>query len=59
MPIRVGANTLANASDPSSVPSVFQNVVQKFALNTLAQFQANGNQPVYPSNYNVPGPIPQ
>ncbi|MDR3632965.1 MAG: DUF1254 domain-containing protein [Isosphaeraceae bacterium] len=51
MLIRVAANTLADASAPTSVPSVYQNVVQKFALNTLAQFEQNGNQPVFPTDY--------
>ncbi len=60
MLIRVAANTLSNASDPQSVPSVYANVVQKFAMNTLAQFEQNGNQPVYPtsSQLNLPSPTP-
>jgi hypothetical protein len=51
MLVRVAANTLADAADPQSVPSVYRDVVQKFALNTLAQFEGNDHQPVYPTNY--------
>ena len=51
MLIRVATNTLVDASNPQSVPSVYANVVQKFALNTLAQFKQNGNQPVYPASF--------
>ena len=51
MLIRVACNTLAAPSSPQSVSSVYSNVVQKFTLNTLAQFQANGNQPVFPVSY--------
>ncbi len=59
MLIRVAANTLAPASSPNSVPNVYANVVQKFALNTLGQFIKNGNQPVFPtgSQYD-PTPTP-
>jgi len=51
MLIRVAVNPLANASDPQSVPNVYRNVVQKFALNTLKQFEKNGHQPDYSSQY--------
>jgi hypothetical protein len=56
MLIRVAANTLADASDPQSVPNVDSNEIQKFALNTLAQFEQNGHQPVYPTDYLTPAP---
>jgi hypothetical protein len=58
MLIRVATNTLADASDPQSVPSVYANVVQKFALNTLKQFEKNGHKPVFPTDYNTPAPTP-
>jgi hypothetical protein len=50
MLIRIAANTLVDASDSQSVPNVYKNVVQKFALNTLRQFEQNGHMPVYSSN---------
>jgi hypothetical protein len=59
MVIRVAANTLADAADPQSVPSVYRDVSQKFALNTLAQFERNDHQPVYPTNYQLPPPTPE
>lgn len=49
--IRVRADTLVAAADPRSAASVRRNVVQKFALNTLAEFQENGNRPVFPASY--------
>jgi hypothetical protein len=54
--IRVLANTLIDASAPTSVPNVVNNVEEKFALNTLQDFEANGHQPVYPANYVLPPP---
>jgi hypothetical protein len=45
--VRVAANTLSGADDPRSVPSITTKVVERFALNTLGDFQANGNQPIY------------
>src|SRR5262249_23998264 len=59
MLIRVAANTLADAADPQSVPSVNRDVVQRLALNTLAQFEGNGPQPVYPTDYQTPPPTPE
>ena len=56
MLIRVGTNSLADASDPQSVPSIYENVVKKFALNTLKQFEKNGHQPVFPTDYSTPAP---
>jgi hypothetical protein len=58
MLIRVAANTLADAANPQSVPSVDRDVVQRFALNTLAQFERNHHQPVYPTDYQTPPPTP-
>jgi hypothetical protein len=57
--IRVLANTLIDASDPASVPNVVGGVVQKFALNSLREFEANGHQPVYPSDFVSPPPTPK
>jgi hypothetical protein len=52
--IRVLANTLIDASDPNSLPNVTSNVAQKFALNTLQQFETNGHRPVYPASFFTP-----
>ena len=49
MLIRIRADSLVPASDPSSVNSINTSTVQKFAFNTLRQFQQNGNAPIYPS----------
>jgi hypothetical protein len=54
--IRVRANTLIDASAPTSVPNVVNGVVQKFALNSLQDFEANGHQPVYPTSFVLPPP---
>lgn len=54
--IRVLANTLIDASDPTSVPNVLRDVAHKFALNSLQEFEANGHQPVYPANFVLPPP---
>lgn len=56
MLIRILASTLADGTAPNSTPSVYDNVSKKFALNTLAQFRANGFQPVYPTDYTNPPP---
>jgi hypothetical protein len=57
--IRIRTNTLIDASDPTSVPNVDQGVVQKFALNSLPEFQANGDQPVYPARFVLRPPTPE
>jgi hypothetical protein len=57
--IRVLANTLIDASDPTSVPNIVDGVVQKFALNSLQEFEANGHQPVYPPSFVLPPPTPE
>jgi hypothetical protein len=54
--IRVLTNTLIDASDPTSVPNVAKGVEQKFALNTLQEFEANGHEPVYPASFFLPPP---
>ena len=56
MLIRILTNTLADSSVPNSTQSVYDNVSKKFALNTLAQFRANGYQPVFPTDYTNPPP---
>ena len=45
---RVVCNSLAPAYDPQSVPSTYSGYVRQFALNTLSDFQGNGNRPVFP-----------
>jgi hypothetical protein len=50
MLIRIRADSLVPSSDPSSVSSINASTVQKFAFNTLKQFQDNGNTPIYPSS---------
>jgi hypothetical protein len=57
--IRVLANTLIDALDPTSVPKVVKGVVQKFALDSLQQFEQNGHQPAYPASFVLPPPTQQ
>jgi hypothetical protein len=57
--IRVLTNTLIDASDPTSVPNVENDVVRKFALNTLQEFEQSGHQPVYPASFVLPPPTPE
>src|SRR5499427_5209662 len=57
--IRVLTNTLIDASDATSVPSVYNGIVQKFALNTLQEFETNGHQPVYPASFVLPPLTPE
>jgi hypothetical protein len=45
--IRIRADTLVPASDPVSAASILKNVVERFAMNSLAQFEARGNRPKY------------
>lgn len=56
--IRIRANSLTDPSESSSVASVRTNVVQKFALNSLTDFVANGNAALYPPSFAnlVPSP---
>ena len=51
MLIRIRADSLIEASDPSSTASVFQDVNKKFALNRISAFANNGNKPVYPKKF--------
>src|SRR5216683_1712554 len=57
--IRVLTNTLIDASDPTSVPNVASGVLDKFALNSLQEFEANGHEPVYPASFVLPPPTPE
>ena len=57
--IRVRANTLIDAPQATSVPNVVSGVAQKFALNSLQGFEANGHQPVYPPSFVLPPPTQQ
>ena len=56
MLIRILTSTLADSSALNSTQSVYDKVSKKFALNTLAQFRANGFQPVFPTDYTNPPP---
>jgi hypothetical protein len=51
--IRIRADALVPASDPASAASIQKNVVERFAMSTLAQFEARGHQPKYfkPNQY--------
>jgi hypothetical protein len=51
--IRMRADTLVPASDPASAASVVKNVAGRFALQTLASFEARGHRPQYfqPGSY--------
>ena len=51
MLIRITTNTVIDAPDSQSIPSAYENVVQKFALTTLGQFERNGRKPVYPTDF--------
>jgi hypothetical protein len=57
--IRVLANTLIDAPARTSVPNAVSGVVQKFALNSLDDFEANGHEPVYPASFVLPPPTPE
>ena len=47
MLIRIRADSLVDPSDPASTATIQARVVEKFGLNTLAEFQAKGNEPTY------------
>jgi Protein of unknown function (DUF1214)/Protein of unknown function (DUF1254) len=51
--IRIRADTLVRATDPASTASIQKNVVERFAMSTLAQFEAQGDRPHYfePNQY--------
>jgi hypothetical protein len=44
---RIRADSLAPASSPTSVASIVKNVVDRFGLSTLAEFEARGHRPKY------------
>jgi hypothetical protein len=44
---RIRADSLAPAVDPTSVASTVKNVVDRFGLTTLAEFEARGHRPKY------------
>ena len=44
---RIRADSLVPASDPASVASILTNVVERFGLSTLAEFEARGHRPKY------------
>ncbi len=56
--IRIRANSLTDPSESTSVASVRTGVVQKFALNSVTDFVANGYAAVYPPSFAnfVPSP---
>ncbi|MFL5863750.1 MAG: DUF1254 domain-containing protein, partial [Solirubrobacteraceae bacterium] len=45
--VRTRADTLVPASDPASAASIQKNVLGRFAISTLSQFEAQGHQPEY------------
>lgn len=47
MLIRIRANSLLPTSDPASTAMIQENVVEKFALNTLRQFERRRHRPKY------------
>jgi hypothetical protein len=59
MLLRLFANTLAPASSENSVSNIFKNLGTQFTLNTLKQFQSNGNKPVPPASFNRMTPTPE
>ena len=57
--IRILTNTLIDPPDSTSVPNVVTGIVQKFALNSLPEFESADHQPVYPSSFVLPPPTSQ
>ena len=53
MLIRIRADSLVPASNPASTASIMTNVVKRFGMSTLRQFEANRHQPNYfePNQY--------
>jgi hypothetical protein len=47
MLVRIRANSLVPASDPTSVASIQKSVVERFGLSTLAEFERRGHHPKY------------
>lgn len=54
MLIRVLADSLAPVDASDSAANVYQNTIRKFALNPLADYQRNGNKPIYPATLSYP-----
>ncbi len=54
--VRLGAETLADSSDPRSTHQIGTRVAATFALNSLEQFEANGHKAVYPTTFPTPPP---
>jgi hypothetical protein len=44
---RIRADSLVPAGDPVSVASILKNVVERFGMSTLAEFEARGHRPMY------------
>jgi hypothetical protein len=44
---RIRADSLVPASDPASVTSILESVVERFGLSTLTEFEARGHRPKY------------
>jgi hypothetical protein len=47
MLVRIRADSLAPASDPTSIASIQKSVVERFGLSTLAEFERRGHRPEY------------
>ena len=47
MLIRIRADTLLPPGDPASATSIEKNVVERFAMSTLNEFEARGHRPKY------------
>jgi hypothetical protein len=47
MLIRIRADTLVPAGDPASAATILANVVERFGMSTLAEFEARGHRPKY------------
>jgi hypothetical protein len=45
--IRIRADTLVPANDPASAATILNNVVERFAMSSLRQFEARGHHPKY------------
>ena len=45
--VRIRADSLVPAADPTSVAQILKGVVERFALNPLAEFEARGHRPKY------------
>lgn len=52
--IRIRGDSLVPSGNRASTAQVYRRTVRRFALNTLEQFQANGNAPIYPTTFSYP-----